>query len=107
MRLALSCGFLAVTLALSACSSPSIPSWAVAGHKGHYLVANRMAQRSHQKTIYVAPTAAHPNAAPDGSYIGGLPSKSEYFEPGTEEWRRAQETEQQKFNSLLAICRGC
>ena len=107
MRLTLSCTLLAATSALCGCSSPSIPSWAVAGHKGHYLVEKRTAQRSHHKTIYVAPAAARPNATREGSHIGDPPSEAGYFETGSEAWQRAQQIEQQKFDSLLAICRGC
>jgi hypothetical protein len=107
VRLALGGGLLAASLALCACSSPSVPSWTMAGHKGQYLIAQRTAQRSHQKKMYVTPTAVHPKATSDGSYIGGLPNKSEYFEPGSEEWQHAQEMEQRRFDSLLAICRGC
>jgi hypothetical protein len=107
VRFALSCGVLAATSALCACSSPSVPSWAVAGQKGHYLVEKRMTQRSPQKAVYVAPTVARPRINREEPYSDGLPSKPDYFEPGSEEWRHAQEIEQQKFDSLLAICRSC
>jgi hypothetical protein len=107
VRLALSGGLLAAALALCACSSPSVPSWAMAGHKGQYLIEQRTAQRSRQKKMYITPTAVQPNTTYDRSYIGGLPSKSEDVEPGSEEWQHAQEIEQRQFDSLLAICRGC
>jgi hypothetical protein len=107
VRLAISCGFLVALSALGACSSPSIPSWAVAEQKGHYLVEKRIAQHSHHKTIYVAPAAPRASTTHERPYFGGLPSKSDYFELGSEEWRHAQEAEQQRFDSLLGICRGC
>jgi hypothetical protein len=107
VRWAFNGGLLVATSALCACSSPSVPSWATAGHKGQYSIEKRIAQRSHQKKMYLAPTAVHPKATYEGSFIGGSPSKSDYLDPGSEEWQHAQEIEQQRFDSLLAICRGC
>ena len=97
MRLVLSGGLLVAASALCGCSSPSPPSWAMAAPKSHYLMQKPMAQRSHQKKKHVAPTATNLKATYDGSYIGGAPGEYEYLE----------EIEQRRFDSLLAICRGC
>jgi hypothetical protein len=107
VRFVLSGGLLAATLALCACSSPSIPSWAKAGHNRHYVMEKRIAQFSHQKKKYVVPTAAHPKAIYDESHIGDTLGKSEYLDPASDGWQHEQEIEQRRFDSLLAICRGC
>jgi hypothetical protein len=107
VRLVLRGGLLVATLTLCGCSSPSIPSWAMETPKSQYLMEKRMAQRSHQKRMLVAPTAAHAKANYDGSYIGGASSKSEYLEPFSKEWHQDQETEQRRIDALLTICRAC
>jgi hypothetical protein len=113
VRFFLNGGLLAATSALCACSSPSIPSWAKAMHNSHYVhnshnvIEKRIAGFSHQKKMYVAPTAAHPKATLDESHIGGTLGKSEYLDPASDEWEHEQEIQQRRFDSLLAICRGC
>jgi hypothetical protein len=108
VRLALSGGLIVAASALCGCSSPSIPSWAMAGPKSQYLIEKRMAQHSHEKIMRVAPTVVQPKAGHDGSYIGGASSKREHLKSFSEEWDQVQEeTEQRRVDSLLAICRGC
>lgn len=113
MRFFLNGALLAATSALCACSSSSIPSWATAVHNSHYVrnshyaIEKRIAQFSHQKKMHVAPTAAHPKVTLGDSHIGGTLDKSEYLDPASDEWQHEQEIEQRRFDSLLAICRGC
>jgi hypothetical protein len=104
--LALTGGLIVAALVLCGCSSPSIPSWATAGPKSQYLIEKRMAQRSHQKTMRVAPTVVRSRATHHDSNIGGASSEREHLK--SEEWDQVQEeTEQRRIDSLLAICRGC
>jgi hypothetical protein len=105
VRFALSGGLVVATLALCGCSSPSIPPWAMAAPRSHYLMEKRMAQH-YKKKMNVAPNPVHPEATYEGSYIPVAPSKSD-SEPFSEEWQHDQETKQRQFDSLLAICRGC
>jgi hypothetical protein len=104
MRFALSIGSVVATFALCGCSSPSIPSWATAASNSHYV---RMAERSYQKKMYVAPIPVRFKATYERPYLGSAPSKSEDLDPSSEEWRHDQEIKQREFDSLLAICRGC
>jgi hypothetical protein len=104
MRFAFSGSLLVATSALCGCSSPSIPSWATAAPKSHYV---RMAERSYQKRMYVAPIPVHLKATHERLYFGSAPSKSEDLDPSSEEWQHDQEIKQRELDSLLAICRGC
>jgi hypothetical protein len=97
VRLALSGGLAVATFALCGCSSPSIPSWAMATPKSHYLMEKPIAQLSHRRKMQVAPIAEHSHATSNGSYIGGAPGEYEFLE----------QIEPRRIDSLLAICRGC
>jgi hypothetical protein len=103
VRFALNGGLLVVTFALFGCSSPSIPSWATAPNN-HYV---RIAERSYQKRMYVAPIRVRLKGTYERPHFGSAPSKFEDVDPSSEEWQYDQEIKQREFDSLLDICRGC
>jgi hypothetical protein len=116
MRIILSGALLLAATALLGCSSPSVPSWAVATSKSQYLSEKHFAERVRPK---VAPVASH-DAEPDGRKIHepkiydvkiGDPESTDSTLPTDDprkafrELDRRQAEENRKLDAALAICR--
>ncbi len=116
MRFLVVVGVLLGPLVLCCCSSPSIPSWAVATLKSEYRAEMRTAQTSHRQGEHVAQPIVDASKVDDSKVadrkvydevasIGSVPSKFQYLKPFSEEWKQRQEEEARRIKAATTICR--
>ncbi len=114
MRFLVVSGLLSLgVLALCSCSSPPIPSWAVATLESEYRSQMHIAETSHGKRMHIArpiveedeAKVANQKAYDEVASIGSVPSKFQYLKPFSEEWKQRQEKEAQRMKAATSICR--
>jgi hypothetical protein len=116
VRFILTCGILLAASVLIGCSSPSIPSYALASvanrpattAKTKNISGKAIARHSHQAMVRVAyPAPGDAKISDDVSYTSAAPSKFEYVRPFSKEWDQRQAEEHRRIDSAITICRGC